>query len=85
LAASFIADARRDTTGPKIGALPLRPRFNSACPNLPAADIPSATTAGTPITYYGDVDIGTIALRAGVPVDVDPWGWILGFYPGARP
>jgi hypothetical protein len=25
--------------------------------------------------YYGDVHVGTIAIRAGVPVDVDQWGW----------
>jgi hypothetical protein len=31
--------------------------------------------------YYGDVRVGTIAVRAGVPVDVDQWGWQCGFYP----
>jgi hypothetical protein len=31
--------------------------------------------------YYGDVHVGTIAIRAGVPVDVDQWGWNCGFYP----
>ena len=30
---------------------------------------------------YGDVHVGTIAIRAGVPVDVDQWGWNCGFYP----
>jgi hypothetical protein len=35
--------------------------------------------------YYGDVHVGTIALRSGAPVDVDQWGWILGFYPGTEP
>ena len=34
--------------------------------------------------YYGDVHIGTIARRVGVPVDIDQWGWILGFYPGTE-
>jgi hypothetical protein len=29
--------------------------------------------------YYGDVHVGTIAIRAGVPVDVDQWGWDCGF------
>jgi hypothetical protein len=24
-------------------------------------------------------------MRAGVPVDVDPWGWSCGFYPGSEP
>jgi hypothetical protein len=31
--------------------------------------------------YYGDVQVGTNAARAGVPVDVDQWGWQCGFYP----
>ncbi len=31
--------------------------------------------------YYGDVHVGTIALRPGVPIDVDQWGWDCGFYP----
>lgn len=35
--------------------------------------------------YYGDVRIGVIGLRAGVPDHVDPWGWTCGFYPGLHP
>lgn len=35
--------------------------------------------------YYGDVHVGTIAIRPGVPVDVDQWGWQCGFYPGSEP
>jgi hypothetical protein len=35
--------------------------------------------------YYGEVRIGTIGERAGVPVDVDRWGWSCGFYPGLYP
>jgi hypothetical protein len=35
--------------------------------------------------YYDDVGIGTIGKRAGVPIDVDQWGWSLGFYPGLEP
>jgi hypothetical protein len=35
--------------------------------------------------YYGDVRIGTIAVRAGVPNDVDQWDWRCGFYPGMEP
>jgi hypothetical protein len=35
--------------------------------------------------YNGDVHIGTIARRAGVPVDVDQWGWDCGFSPGSHP
>jgi hypothetical protein len=35
--------------------------------------------------FYGDVHVGTIARRAGVPVDADQWGWHVGFYPGTDP
>jgi hypothetical protein len=31
--------------------------------------------------YYGDVRVGTISERSGVPHDVDQWGWNCGFYP----
>jgi hypothetical protein len=29
--------------------------------------------------------VGTIGTRAGVPVDVDQWGWGCGFYPESEP
>jgi hypothetical protein len=35
--------------------------------------------------YYGDVHVGTIAVRVGCPHDEDPWEWRCGFYPGSRP
>jgi hypothetical protein len=35
--------------------------------------------------HFGDVHIGTIGERAGVPVDVDRWGFSVGFYPGTEP
>jgi hypothetical protein len=35
--------------------------------------------------YYGDVHVGTIAIRSGCPVDVDQWSWGCGFYPGMEP
>jgi hypothetical protein len=35
--------------------------------------------------YCGDVHIGTIGERAGVPVGVDQWQWSCGFYPGLHP
>src|ERR1700693_3786923 len=35
--------------------------------------------------YSGDVHVGTIAIRAGIPHDGDPWGWSCGFYPGSEP
>ncbi|OKO87559.1 hypothetical protein AC629_13460 [Bradyrhizobium sp. NAS80.1] len=35
--------------------------------------------------YFGDVRIGHIGQRAGVPVNVEQWGWSCGFYPGMEP
>lgn len=35
--------------------------------------------------YFGDVRVGTIAIRSGIPHDQDPWGWSCGFYPGSHP
>ncbi|UPK31164.1 hypothetical protein [Bradyrhizobium sp. 195] len=34
--------------------------------------------------YFGDVRIGQIGRRSGVPGHTDQWGWILGFHPGMR-
>jgi hypothetical protein len=34
--------------------------------------------------YYGDVQIGHIGKRAGVPVSVNQWGWHCGFQPAAQ-
>jgi len=30
---------------------------------------------------YGDVRVGTIGLRSGVPNHTDAWGWSCSFYP----
>jgi hypothetical protein len=35
--------------------------------------------------FYGDVCVGTIGPRAGVPNGVDQWEWDCGFYPGTDP
>jgi hypothetical protein len=35
--------------------------------------------------YFGDVRVGTIRIRSGIPYDEDPWGWSCGFYPGSYP
>ena len=35
--------------------------------------------------FYGDVPVGWIGIGAGVPADVDLWGWRCGFYPGMEP
>jgi len=37
------------------------------------------------LIFYGDVHVGTIGERAGVPVNVNKWGWSVGFYPGCGP
>jgi len=35
--------------------------------------------------FFGDVCVGSIASRAGVPIGVDQWEWGCGFYPGTDP
>jgi hypothetical protein len=30
---------------------------------------------------FGDIRVGTIAIRTGIPPHGDPWGWACGFYP----
>ncbi|MCA1379426.1 hypothetical protein I6F34_01150 [Bradyrhizobium sp. BRP05] len=35
--------------------------------------------------YYGDVRVGHIGKRAGVPTHAPQWGWNCGFYPGCDP
>jgi hypothetical protein len=37
------------------------------------------------LVYYGDVRVGTIAIRSGNPFGTDPWQWRCGFYPGSEP
>ena len=34
---------------------------------------------------YGDVIVGTIGRRAGVPVTAAQWSWSCGFHPGCKP
>jgi len=34
--------------------------------------------------HYGDVQVGMIGRRAGVPAEADQWGWAVGFYPASR-
>ncbi|QDW38756.1 hypothetical protein FFI89_017360 [Bradyrhizobium sp. KBS0727] len=35
--------------------------------------------------FYADVHVGTISRRVGQPLDLDPWEWSCGFYPGCHP
>jgi hypothetical protein len=35
--------------------------------------------------YFGDVHVGTIARRVGIPHSGRAWGWVCGFYPGSEP
>lgn len=37
------------------------------------------------LIYFGDVRVGVIGRRAGVPNSVPQWGWSCGFYPGTVP
>jgi hypothetical protein len=60
-----------------------RPRFNSAMPQLTRRRYPERPDCWH--IYFGDVHVGTIAIRSGIPHDEDPWGWSCGFYPGSHP
>jgi hypothetical protein len=35
--------------------------------------------------FFGDVRVGSIGLRAGVPSHAPQWSWSCGFYPGTDP
>jgi hypothetical protein len=37
------------------------------------------------VVYFGDVRVGHIGKRTGVPVSEPQWGWTCGFYPGCDP
>jgi hypothetical protein len=61
-------------------SLPARSAESWGMPNLTRrrSDNPHQETWHV---YYGDVHVGSIGERAGVPVDVDQWSWNVGFYP----
>jgi hypothetical protein len=59
-------------------------RFNAAMPELTRRRSPDAPEECWHV-FYGDVRVGTIALRTGMPHHEDPWGWACGFYPGSHP
>jgi hypothetical protein len=41
------------------------------------------TDQETWLIHYGDIHVGSIVMRAGVPADKDQWGWSVGFSPAA--
>jgi hypothetical protein len=59
-----------------------RPRLNIPMPDLTRRR--SADRCDSWLIYYGDVQAGIIAMRAGNPPDTDPWEWSCGFYPRGR-
>jgi hypothetical protein len=64
--------------------MPSRLRFNRRMPALTRRrnlDAPDECWH----VFYGDVRVGTIAIRTGMPPREDPWGWSCGFYSGAHP
>src|SRR5215218_4951444 len=34
--------------------------------------------------YYGDIQVGTIAVQSGLPVSAAQWRWDVGFYPASH-
>jgi hypothetical protein len=73
---SFLGNGlvRPSVVGAQSGAMPALTRRRSDSPHHVIWHI-----------YYGDVRVGSIGERAGVPVDVDQWQWSCGFYPGSEP
>ena len=65
-------------------ACPLRSRLNARMPALTRRRNLEAPDECWHI-FFGDVRVGTIALRTGMPPGEDPWGWSCGFYRGAHP
>jgi hypothetical protein len=59
-----------------------RYRITRAMPSLTRRNNPHQETWHV---YFGDVHVGTIGERAGVPVDVEQCGRSCGFYPGLNP
>ncbi|RZN01686.1 hypothetical protein CWO91_33030 [Bradyrhizobium genosp. SA-3] len=37
------------------------------------------------LIYFGDIRVGVVGRRAGVPNSAPQWGWSCGFYPGTAP
>jgi hypothetical protein len=72
--------------GPTHGVtcLNLTPRFNGGMPELTRRRYPEVREECWHV-FYGDVHVGAIAIRTGMPWDEDPWGWSCGFYPGSHP
>src|ERR1700739_1744987 len=36
------------------------------------------------LIHYGDVRVGSMGMRTGVPIDKDQWGWSVGFLPASE-
>ena len=60
---------------------PIALQLAHACPHRRSPDAPDECWH----VYFGDVRVGTIAIRTGIPHHEDPWGWACGFYPGGHP
>jgi hypothetical protein len=59
-------------------------RFNGGMPALTRRRSKDASEECWHV-YYGDVRVGTIAIRSGNPFATDPWQWRCAFYPGSLP
>jgi hypothetical protein len=88
LGVKFPGPTRQTATCPPklaMSALPLTPEAIAAPDFDEAASGHGALTRGRHLQApdecwhvdYGDVRVGTIAKRIGIPFDEDPWGWVL--------
>ena len=59
----------------QIGAI-----IGHACPHPPPR---SKANQEKWLINYDDIRVDSIAMRTGVPIDKDQWGWSIGFYPAS--
>ena len=52
-------------------------------PALPRRPDPDANDE-TWLIHYGDIHVGAIGMRTGVPTNVDQWSWAIGFHPASH-
>jgi hypothetical protein len=77
----------RRRPGPQLVVVLFRRRVGALIAPMPQLTRRSSPDAPEECwhVYYGDVRVGTIAIRTGRPPGEDPWQWSCGFYPGAHP
>jgi hypothetical protein len=60
-------------------------RFDRGMPALTSRRSKDDPHRETWLIFFGDVSVGVIGRRVGVPKSALQWGWSCGFYPGSDP